>query len=90
MAERLVYGNLAILSDGLEHYQQAVDAAVSVKDLVKLKALIKKKNFFFLDLRDGGILKILQAAWFLKGQTRENPALKFAVSPGNCSKFTLA
>ncbi|XP_068702379.1 tyrosine-protein kinase BAZ1B-like isoform X2 [Montipora foliosa] len=33
MAERLVYGNLAILSDGLEHYQQAVDAAVSVKDL---------------------------------------------------------
>ena len=47
MAERLVYGNLAILSDGLEHYQQAVDAAVSVKDLVKLKALIKKKYIYF-------------------------------------------
>ncbi|KAK2568145.1 Tyrosine-protein kinase BAZ1B [Acropora cervicornis] len=32
-AERLVHGNLAVLSDGLEQYHQAVDSASSVKDL---------------------------------------------------------
>ena len=33
-AERLVCGNLAVLPDGLEKYQQTVDEASTISDLV--------------------------------------------------------
>lgn len=42
VAERLVHGNLAILDDGLEEYQKAVDNSSSVGDLVSLQCNYKK------------------------------------------------
>lgn len=35
-AERLVYGNLAVLEEGVEEYQHAVDQASTITELVSI------------------------------------------------------
>lgn len=47
IAEQLVHGNLAILGDGLEKYQEAVDNSSSVGDLVSLQCNYKKTKLLF-------------------------------------------